>query len=196
MQCGRPGFDRWVRKIPWRRAWQPTPVFLPGESHGQRILAGYSPWGRRESDPTERLTLCAPHRCVYSRVCLFLALLRLVRLFILAAPGLRGCRRALSRLRERTCSPRGWAGFSLRWLLLLQSTGSGSTDFSSCSSQAEPFRLAGFSSCILRVQLLRDMWNLPGPGIEPESPELTSRFPSTAPPGKSYLYFLNVTIRL
>ena len=36
-------FDLWVRKIPWRRAWQPTPVFLPGESHGQRSLAGYSP---------------------------------------------------------------------------------------------------------------------------------------------------------
>ena len=38
-----PGFDPWVGKIPWRRAWQPTPVFLPGESHGQRSLAGYSP---------------------------------------------------------------------------------------------------------------------------------------------------------
>ena len=40
----RPGFDPWVRKIPWRRAWQPTPAFLPGESHGQRSLVGYSPW--------------------------------------------------------------------------------------------------------------------------------------------------------
>ena len=39
-----------------RRDWQPTPVFLPGESHGQRSLAGYSPWGRTESDRTERLT--------------------------------------------------------------------------------------------------------------------------------------------
>ena len=37
----RRGFNPWVRKIPWRRAWQPTPVFLPGESHGQRSLAGY-----------------------------------------------------------------------------------------------------------------------------------------------------------
>ena len=37
------GFDSWVGKIPWRRAWQPTPVFLPDESHGQRSLAGYSP---------------------------------------------------------------------------------------------------------------------------------------------------------
>ena len=42
-------FDPWVGKIPWRRAWQPTAVFLPGESHGQRSLAGYSPWGGKES---------------------------------------------------------------------------------------------------------------------------------------------------
>ena len=40
----------------WRRQWQPTPVFLPGESHGQQSLASYSPWGRKESDTTERLT--------------------------------------------------------------------------------------------------------------------------------------------
>ena len=44
--------DPQVRKIPWRRAWQPTPVFLPGESHGQRSLAGYSPCGRKEMDTT------------------------------------------------------------------------------------------------------------------------------------------------
>ena len=49
----RQGSDPWVRKIPWRRAWQPTPVFLPGESHGRRSLADYSPWGRKESDMTE-----------------------------------------------------------------------------------------------------------------------------------------------
>ena len=57
LQCRRPGFDPWVGKIPWRRAWQPTPRFLPGESHGQRSLAGYGSWGRKESDTTERLTL-------------------------------------------------------------------------------------------------------------------------------------------
>ena len=50
-----PGFDPWVAKIPWRWAWQPTPVFLPGEFHGQRSLVGYSPWGHKESDVTERL---------------------------------------------------------------------------------------------------------------------------------------------
>ena len=50
-------FDPRVRKIPWRRAWQPTPVFLPGESHGQgpvdRALVGYSAQGHRESDATD-----------------------------------------------------------------------------------------------------------------------------------------------
>ena len=43
----------WVRKIPWQRKWQPTPVFLPGKSHGQRSLVGYSPWGHKESDTTK-----------------------------------------------------------------------------------------------------------------------------------------------
>ena len=47
MQCRRPGFNSWVRKIPWRRKWQHNPVFLPGEFHGQRSLVGYSPWGHR-----------------------------------------------------------------------------------------------------------------------------------------------------
>ena len=47
------GFDPWVGKIPWKRAWQPTPVFLPGEAHGQRSLVGYSLCGCKESDVTE-----------------------------------------------------------------------------------------------------------------------------------------------
>ena len=51
------GFASWVRKIPWRREWQPTSTFLPRESHGQRSLAGYGPWSHKESDTTERLTL-------------------------------------------------------------------------------------------------------------------------------------------
>ena len=45
----RPGFDPWVGQIPWRRAWQPTPVLLPGEFHGQRSLVGYSPLGVTKS---------------------------------------------------------------------------------------------------------------------------------------------------
>ena len=49
-------FNPWVGKIPWRRKWQPTPVFLPEKSHGQRRLAGYSPWDCRGSDTPERLS--------------------------------------------------------------------------------------------------------------------------------------------
>ena len=48
----RCGFNPWVRKIPWRRKWQPTPVLLPGKSHGQRSLSDYSPWGCEESNTT------------------------------------------------------------------------------------------------------------------------------------------------
>ena len=51
--AGNLGSDPWVRKIPWRMEWQPNPVFLPGELHRQRSLAGYSPWGRKELDTTE-----------------------------------------------------------------------------------------------------------------------------------------------
>ena len=58
----RHGFNPWVRKIPWRRAWQPTPVFLPGESHGQRSLVGYSPRGHKGLDTTEAAT----HTCTES----------------------------------------------------------------------------------------------------------------------------------
>ena len=56
-QCRRDRLDSWVGKIPWRREWQTTPGFLPGESHGLRSLVGYSPWGRREPDTTEWLIL-------------------------------------------------------------------------------------------------------------------------------------------
>jgi len=54
-RCEQRGFDPWVGKIPWRRKWQATPVFLPGKSHGRRNLASYSPWGHKESDMTKRL---------------------------------------------------------------------------------------------------------------------------------------------
>ena len=55
LQCGRPGFNPWVGEIPWRRKWQPTPVFLPRKSQGRRSPVGYSPWGRKASDMTEWL---------------------------------------------------------------------------------------------------------------------------------------------
>ena len=52
-QCRRLGFNPWVRKISWKRKWQLTPVFLHGESHGQRSLVGYSPWGYKELHTTK-----------------------------------------------------------------------------------------------------------------------------------------------
>ena len=52
LQCRRLKFDPWVSKISWRWKWQPPPVFLPGKSHGQMSLAGYSLWGHKESDTT------------------------------------------------------------------------------------------------------------------------------------------------
>ena len=63
LQCGRSGFDPWVRKSLWRRKWQPIPVLLPRKSQGWKSLAGYSPWGRKETDTTERLhlTLTLPY---------------------------------------------------------------------------------------------------------------------------------------
>ena len=61
-----------VRKIPWRRAWQPTPVFLPEESHGQKNLAGYSPWGPKETRLRDCIYMCLythTHTiCVYARL--------------------------------------------------------------------------------------------------------------------------------
>ena len=68
-------------------------------------------------------------------------------------------------------------GFSLRWLLLLWSTG---------------FRHVGFSSCGARAPLLHGMWDLPGPGLEPMSPALAGGFPTTAPPGKPDWIFLKL----
>ena len=73
------------------------------------------------------------------------------------------------------------AGFSLRWLVLLQSTSSRLAGFSSCGSQALECRL---SSCGARAKLLRGMWDLPGLGLEPVSPALAGGFLSTVPPGK------------
>ena len=64
----RHGFDPWVGKILWRRKWQPIPVFLPGESHGQRSLAGYGPWGHRVGDDSSDLARRHTWR-FYVRLC-------------------------------------------------------------------------------------------------------------------------------
>ena len=62
----RCGFDPWVRKIPWRRAWQPTTVFLPGESHGQRCWVSYCPYGHKELD-TNEVTEHTLQQCIYDQ---------------------------------------------------------------------------------------------------------------------------------
>ena len=65
-QCRRPGFGLWVGKTPQRRAWQSSPVFLPGESRGERSLAGYSSWGQKESDTTEATEQEQQHQHTYT----------------------------------------------------------------------------------------------------------------------------------
>ena len=108
------------------------------------------------------------------------------------------------------CSSLWCMGFSLRWLLLLWSTGSRCAGFSSCGSRALELRLSScgsralerrlsscgsralehrLSSCGARAWLLRGMWDLPGPGLEPVSPALAGVFLTTVPPGKSPDYF-------
>ena len=81
LQLRRCSFDPWVGKIPWRRAWQATSVFLPGKSHGQRSLAGYSPWGDRESDMAYWLNNNLPGLTVYFKT-LFLMSIYLIFYFL------------------------------------------------------------------------------------------------------------------
>ena len=66
--------ETWVGKIHWRRKWQPTPVILPGKFHGLRSLVGYSPWGHKESDTTERLHFHRPNIPGCYAILLFTAL--------------------------------------------------------------------------------------------------------------------------
>ena len=65
LQCKRPRFNPWVRKIPWIREWKSTLVCLTGKFHRQRSLVGYSPWGHKESDTTEWLTLFSHFSYLY-----------------------------------------------------------------------------------------------------------------------------------
>jgi len=75
----RHGFDPWVGKISWRRKWQTTPIFLPGEFHRQRGLAEYSPWGCKELDTTEH----ACHILVFLIIFQTLSLLYLLGCFVI-----------------------------------------------------------------------------------------------------------------
>ena len=66
-RCERCQFNPWIGQIPWERKLQSTPVFLPGESHGQRSLAGYSPWGHKESNMTEATHLASKLRNIWNQ---------------------------------------------------------------------------------------------------------------------------------
>ena len=68
LQCRRHRFSSWVRKVLWRRTWKPTPVFLPGKSHRQRSLVGYSLWGFQESDTTQRTLHTCTHFCLVNKL--------------------------------------------------------------------------------------------------------------------------------
>ena len=85
------------------------------------------------------------------------------------------------------------AGLSLRWLLLLRTTGPRRAGFSSCGMRALERRL---SSCGAQAELLRSMWDLPGPGLEPMSPALAGGFPTTAPPGKPIYTGFAINLRV
>ena len=78
MGMGYHGFYLWVGKIPWRRKWQPTPVSLPGKSHGQRSLVGCSPWGCKELGTTEQLTLNLIHRYMERAIFIYLSLIKIL----------------------------------------------------------------------------------------------------------------------
>ena len=126
LQCRRPRFDPWVGKIPWRRKWHPTPVLLPGKSHGRRSLVGYSPWGRKESDTTERLHF---HPYFYLLIFIFDCAGPLLLCGLFSSCGKWGYSVAAAQTSHRS-------GFSCcgAWAL-------GHVGFSSCSSQALEDRL-------------------------------------------------------
>ena len=104
-------FDPWVGKIAWRREWQPTPVFLPGESHGQKSLEGYSPGGCTELNMTEWLTLShSMTRCI------------LKKYFLIFSFGCAGSSLLSLVVASGDCSLLQCSGFLLWWLPLLQGT--------------------------------------------------------------------------
>ena len=129
----RCGFDPWVGNIPWRKPWQPTPVFLLRKFHGQRSLVDYSPWGCKDLDMTEQLST---HTQLLDRIQQWrLQLLDfclgggffLIIFFFFGCAGfslLRGLFSGCVR-RARAALWLWCMAFSLQWLLLLGSMGSG-----------------------------------------------------------------------
>ena len=160
-------FYPWVGKIPWRRAWQPTPVFLFGESHGQRSLEVYSPWSLKEPDTADRLSthagrtkfglgLMSPLVCLaLCKSFFFFYMYTLLYFFIFGCTGSSLLCRLFSSCGKRgllvhSVASLGCSGFSLQWLLLLWSTGSRHMGFSSCCTGARQLWLMGPRVCRLQ----------------------------------------------
>ena len=132
----------------------------------------------KQSDQ-QKLLVTSPF--LVNRHSFFLKFIYFIYYLFLAVLGLR-CYHGLSLVAVSGGYSSLWCtGFSLRWLLLLESTGSRCANFSSCGSQALERRR---SSCGARAQLLRGMWDLPEPGLVPVSPALAGGFLTAAPPGK------------
>ena len=140
-RCRRCGFDPWVEKIPWRREWLLTSVFLPQESHGQKGLAGYSLWGRKEMDTIEATKHVYFWRC-----------------WVLAAV----CRISLDAA-SRAHSSLWCVGLSLQWPPLLRSTGSRHwlqyLQLSSCRACAQYLWHTALVAC--GIALTRDQTSVP-----------------------------------
>ena len=105
-------FDPWVGKIPQRRAQKPTQVFLPGESHGQRSLAGFSPWGHEESDMAEAAQHTSTHSC-FTVLSQFLPYSKVNQLYVYTYPFFFGFPSHLGHAERRVELPVLHSGFSL-----------------------------------------------------------------------------------
>ena len=172
-------FNPWVGKIPWRRKWQPTPVFFPGKSHGQRKLAGHSPWSWtwlrdwaarawEGSDSWQNVKQIVNRSCgilkVVNRSCGILKVACFPKLYLrilfLAPLDLHGYAWTFST----------WCG----WRLLSHSSARAShcSGFSCYITQAPE---CGLSGCGTWVRLPYRMWILPRPGIKPKSLALAGR---------------------
>ena len=166
LQCRRLRFSRWVGKICWRREWQPPPGFLPGESHGQRSLEGYSPSGHKGSDDraTDFHVGEQGREGVSVQTPLSVPFFTFVQ-FMLSCVG---------------CLLRPAASVTVARGLSLRSTGSSAH---------------GLSSCGARAWLPRGIL-LPRPGSEPTSPALAGGVLTTGLPGKpltQFKYFVGVS---
>ena len=162
----RHGFDPCVGKIPWRRSWQSTPIFLPGESHGQRSLMGYSPEGGKQSDTTE--VILHSHFPLLILGCCSWAL---------SSWGQLGAPLRCSAVSH--CGSASWWGAQAPGSL---GSAVASQGFTNCGSQALEHRL---SSCGPWTLVACSMWNPLGSGTKPMSSVLVGRLLSTVPPGKS-----------